>query len=271
MTTFGFIGTGHLGSMLVDSFVRRGAIRSEDIWVSNRSPWKARRLAEELGVQAADNLEVAKRSDVIFLGVRPFDLEGVIDEIGELLTPDKLIVSVAVDFTLSRMQELCSARTARAVPSIASGKGLGVTLLVLGGGASEDDRSLLLRLFGSIGWPVEVAEEQLEVLSDLASCGPAYIAAILREFALEASRRGVQVEGDLAEELIKKTLIGTASLLEDRSFDDLIAIVATKGGITEEGVKVIEKRSPEMFRQLFSATSAKHRLVKERMDDLDDR
>ena len=267
MTTFGFIGIGHLGSMLVDSFVRRGAIRSEEIWVSNRSQEKVQKLAEELGVRAADNLEVAKRSDVIYLCVRPVDLEGVIAEIGELLTPDKLIVSVAVDFSLRRMQELCSARTARAVPSVASDKGLGVTLLVLGNDASEDDRSLLFNLFRAIGWPVQVAEEQLEVLSDLTSSGPAYIAAILGEFALEATRRGSMVQHDLAEELIKKTLIGTAALLEDMSLDDLIAMVATSGGITEEGVRVIKSCSPEMFRQLSSATSARHRLVRERIGD----
>jgi len=267
MTIFGFIGTGHLGSMLVDSFVRRGAIKSGELWVSNRSQEKAQKLAEELGVQAADNLVVAKRSDVLFLCVRPLDLEGVIAEIAELLTPDKLIVSVAVDFSLRRMQELCHARTARAVPSIASGKGLGVTLLVLGNNASEDDRSLLLDLFRSIGWPVEVAEEQLEVLSDLTSSGPAYIAAILEEFALEACRRGPMVEMDMAEELIKKTLIGTAALLEDTSLNDLIVMVATRGGITEEGVRVIKDRSPEMFHQLALATSARHQLVRARIGD----
>jgi pyrroline-5-carboxylate reductase len=198
------------------------------------------------------------------------DLKGVIAETSELLTPDKLIVSVAVDFSLRQLENLCRARAARAIPSVASGKGLGVTLLVLGSDASEDDRSQLFRLFGSIGWPVEVAEEQLEVLSDLTSSGPAYISAILREFALEASMRDGKVDRDLAEQLIKKALIGTASLLEDKSFDDLIAMVATRGGITEEGAKVIEALSPEMFRQLFSATSAKHRLVKDRIGDLEE-
>ena len=271
MTTYGLIGTGHLGSMLAEEFVRMDAIKRDELWVSNRRPRKAQELAEELGVRAADNLEVAEKADVLFLCVRPIDLNGVIAKLYDLLTPDKLIVSVAVDFSLQQLQNLCHARAARAVPSIASGKGMGVTLLVLGNNASEDDRSLLLRLFESIGWPVEVEEEQLEVLADLTSSGPAYISAIFRAFALEASMRGVKVDRDLAEQLIKKSLIGTASLLEDMSFEDLIAMVATKGGITEEGVKVIKAGSPEMFRQLFSATSARHRLVKERIKDLDDR
>ncbi|MEI2762404.1 pyrroline-5-carboxylate reductase family protein [Methanothrix soehngenii] len=144
MTSYGIIGTGHLGSMLAEEFVRRGAISREELWVSNRSQEKAQRLARKLGVRAADNLKVAERSDVLFLCVRPVDLKGVIAETSELLTPEKLIVSVAVDFSLRQLENLCRARAARAIPSVASGKGLGVTLLVLGSDASEDDRSLAL-------------------------------------------------------------------------------------------------------------------------------
>jgi len=125
MTSYGIIGTGHLGSMLAEEFVRRGAISREELWVSNRSQEKAQRLARKLGVRAADNLKVAERSDVLFLCVRPVDLKGVIAETSELLTPDKLIVSVAVDFSLRQLESLCRARAARAIPSVASGKGLG--------------------------------------------------------------------------------------------------------------------------------------------------
>lgn len=265
MTTFGFIGTGHLGSILAEKFIQTGAMRREEIWISNHSPNKAFKLAEKLKVQTADNLAVAENSDVLFLCVRPLHIKGVIAELHELLTADKLIVSVAADFTLGEMKDLCRARIARAIPSIASDKGLGVTLIVLEEDAREMDRSLLFSLFGSIGWPVEAAEEQLEVLSDLTSSGPGYIAAILREFVQEATMRGV--DRCLAEELIRKTLSGTAALMEDKSFDDLIAMVATRGGITEEGVRVIKDQSPELFRQLFAATSARHQLVKEKIND----
>ena len=49
MTDFGIIGTGHLGSMLAEAFVCRGAIENEKLWVSNRSQKKALRLAGSWG------------------------------------------------------------------------------------------------------------------------------------------------------------------------------------------------------------------------------
>jgi pyrroline-5-carboxylate reductase len=265
MTTFGFIGTGHLGSMLVRKFVETGAIKAQEIYVSNRNPEKARQLAIETGARAGDNREVAQRSDVVFICVRPLDIKGLLDELQELLTPEKLIVSVAVDFSLKHLQDLCRARVARAVPSIACEKQSGVTLLALGDSTTALDRSLLFSIFGAIGDPVAVAEDHFELLADLTSCGPGYIAAILREFSLAASWKGIP--RDLAEELVKKTLLGTALLLEDRGFEELISCVATKGGITEAGVRVIHAEAPNMFGQLFQATRAKHDLVKKRIED----
>ncbi len=265
MTKVGFIGTGHLGSMLVHKFVETGAIKAEDIRVSNRSPEKAEQLAKQTGVLTGDNREVAQNSNVIFLCVRPLDIKGLLNEIRELLTPEKLIVSVAVDFSLRQLQDLCRARAARAIPSIACENRNGVTLIALGDSATPLDRSLLFSMFGAIGDPVAVEEDHFEVLTDITSCGPGYIAALMREFALAASWRGIS--RDLTEELIKKTMLGTASLLEEMSFEDLISCVATKGGITEEGVRVIDAEAPDMFCQLFQATRAKHELVKRLVED----
>ena len=52
MTTIGFIGTGHMGSILVRKLIETGAIKAEEIYVSNRTPEKAEQLARELGVRA---------------------------------------------------------------------------------------------------------------------------------------------------------------------------------------------------------------------------
>ena len=265
MTTIGFIGTGHLGSILVRKFVEAGAIKAEDVYVSNRAPEKAGQLERDVGVRAGDNREVALSSDVIFLCVRPLDIKGVLNELRELLTPEKLIVSVAADFSLRHLQDLCRARVARVIPSITCENQLGVTLIALGDNATSIDRSLLLSIFGAIGEPIVVAEDHFEVLADLTSCGPGYISALLRDFALAASWKGIPK--DLAEELLKKTIIGTARLLEDEGFGELISCVATIGGITEEGVRVIHAEAPEMFCQLFQATRAKHELVKKLIED----
>jgi competence protein ComER len=260
MTTYGFIGTGHLGSMLVRKFVETKAIEAEDIVASNRTPEKAVLLANSLEIRASTNRVVAELSDVIFICVRPLEVKDVLAELQQLLTPDILMISVAGDVSLKHLQSACAARVARAFPSMTSERLKGVTLLAFGHNITSLDRTSLFR---AIGDTAEVDESQFEVLAELSSCSPGYIAAIMREFVLAAERRGIPPEQ--AERLAKQTLLGTALLLEDKSFQGLISSVATKGGITEAGVSVIQAQAPGMFDELFSATQGRHSQVKKRV------
>jgi pyrroline-5-carboxylate reductase len=264
MTTFGFIGTGHLGSMLIKKLVETEAIEAEEILASNRTQEKVERLAEATGIRSVSNRVVAELSDVIFICVRPLEVRDVLSELAYLLNSQKLVISVAADVSLEKLQSLCPARLARAFPSMASEKLQGVTLLAFGDNTTVEDRRLIADLFHAIGQAVEVEEKDFAVLADLTSSAPGYFAALMREFVLAAERR--EINSELAERLVKQTLLGTAFLLEEESFAGLIESVATKGGITEAGVKVIQREAPGMFDQLFQATEARHELVLKKIE-----
>jgi competence protein ComER len=264
VTTFGFIGTGHLGSMLVKKFVETGAIEAEDILASNRTPEKVQRLAEATGIRPASSRVVVELSDVIFICVRPLEVRDVLSELAYMLDFQKLVVSVAADVSLENMRALCHARLARAFPSMASEVLQGATLLAFGDNATREDRRLITGLFRSIGKAEEVAEKDFGTLADLTSSAPGYFTALMREFVLAAERREISLE--LAERLVKQTLLGTAMLLEEESFAGLIKSVATRGGITEAGVKVIQREAPGMFDQLFQATETRHEQVKKKVE-----
>jgi len=127
----------------------------------------------------------------------------------------------------------------------------GVTLLAFGDNATANDKDFIKLLFCAIGDAVEVDEKEFGILGDL-------------KFALAANRWGISQ--DLAERLIKQTLAGTAQLLEEEGFQHLACRVATKGGITEAGEKVIRQEASGMFDLLFQDTQAKHDQVKRRLD-----
>jgi pyrroline-5-carboxylate reductase len=260
MTSFGFIGTGHIGSMLVRKFVETGAIDAEEIIASNRTPEKAERLAKATGIRIETNRVIVELSEIIIICVRPLDVRDVLSEVQHLLTPEKLLVSVAGDVSLKNLRMLCSSRVARAFPSMTSERLKGVTLLAFGDNADVPDKRLIADLFRSIGDVAVVDEDDFWTLADLTSCAPGYFAAIMREFALAAQRREIPL--DLAERLVKQTMLGTAELLTESSFQGLISSVATRGGITEAGVKVIQRDAPAMFDQLFQETHARHEHVK---------
>jgi pyrroline-5-carboxylate reductase len=264
MTTYGFIGIGHLGSMLVRKFVETGAIEAEDILASNRTYEKVERLAEATGIRPASNRVVAELSDLIFLCVRPLEVRDVMNELGYLLTPEKLLVSVAGDVSIKTLRIQCQSRVVRAFPSMTSERLKGVTLLAYGDNATVIDMKITTSLFNAIGDSINVSEKDFGILADLTSCAPGYFAALMNEFVLAAKRKAIPVE--LAERLVKQTMMGTAMLLEEESFQGLIKSVATIGGITEAGMKVIQSDAPGMFDRLFMATEERHDWVKRKLD-----
>ena len=224
MTHYGFIGTGSMGSMLVQKFIESGKILSSDITVSSKTGRSVLALAEKTGVHfAVSNRDVTKDADLLFLCIKPLKVFQVIEEIHDLMDRDILLILIAGSVTI-------------------------------------------LTLFNAIGTAVETDENNCELYSDLTSCAPAFMAAMMKEFASTAVRTD-SIDPGIAEFLVKETMIGTVKILTEgnMSFDDVIDRVATKGGITEEGVKVLYAELPEVFDELLRVTKAKHQLVKDKV------
>ena len=269
MTRYGFIGTGSMGSMLVRKFTGTGILAPADIAASSKSGISSRALAEKTGITAApSNPAAAAGAGVLFLCVKPDGVRGVLEEVRPVLVPGTLIVSIAGGVTLADLEAWAGPahRYVRVIPSIAAEQEAGVSLVAWGRGVTPGDRALILRLFNAIGTAVETDEDNFGLYIDLTSCAPAFIAVMMREFAAAAVRTG-GIEPAMAEFLVRKTLAGTAKVLDDdrTGFDTVVTRVATKGGITREGVNVLEARMPAVYDEVLRATKEKRRVVAERL------
>ena len=267
MTRYGFIGTGSMGSMLVRKFTGTGILAPADIAASSKSGISSRALAEKTGITAApSNPAAAQGAGVLFLCVKPDEVRGVLEEVRPVLLPGTLIVSIAGGVTLADLEAWAGPdhRYVRVIPSIAAEQEAGVSLVAWGRGVTSGDRALILRLFNAIGTAVETDEGNFGLYIDLTSCAPAFIAVMMREFAAAAVRTG-GIDPAMAEFLVKKTLAGTALVLDDdrTGFDTVVTRVATKGGITREGVNVLEARLPAVYNEVLRATKEKRRVVAE--------
>jgi pyrroline-5-carboxylate reductase len=269
MTRYGFIGTGSMGSMLVRKFTGNRLIVPADIAASSKTGISARALADMTGITAApSNTAVAAGAGVLFICVKPAIVRSVLEEIRPVLGKEILIVSIAGGVTLADLKEWAGPdhRYVRVIPSVAAEQESGISLVAWGRGTMPEDKALILSLFNAIGIAVETDEGNFDLYADLTSCAPAFIAVMMREFAKSSVRTGA-IEPVLAEYLVRKTLAGTTRILDDdgTGFDTVIARVATKGGITEEGVKVLEARLPAVFDEVLRATKEKRRVVAEQL------
>lgn len=279
MKTVGIIGTGHIGSLLAKKLIETAVVGPRELCAANRSPEKLNKLAGELGITPCkDNIGVAEASDIIFVCVRPAEAKAVIAEIKPALTPQKLIISTVSDVKLADLKAWSGIDCVRIIPSVTSEYDRGVMVISFPDGIGDAVKESVMRLFEGFSTPYVTAEENISALSDLTSSSPAIIAAVIQEFAKAAAEKSKgRIPLSDAEELIRETLFGTAVLLDKLSqrsslqsgntadarspFDVLIESVATKGGITAEGVVAVRETAPELYEKVLTNMQNKHKKV----------
>jgi pyrroline-5-carboxylate reductase len=262
-----FIGYGSMGRMLAEGFLRRGTLVPGDLAVANRSPGKLGALAgfHPPIFATPDNREAARGASLVFLCVKPMDARAALESIrNELDAADCHVISIAACVTLGMLDRIRPGRYTKAIPSLASEAGSGVTLLCHGPGVRPEEAATAENLFAALGTVKRIQESDFEAAADLTSCAPGLLAAMFRQFVL-AGLRHSRIDPADAEEMVMRTVYGTAKLMLEGKlgFQEVIDRVATKGGITEEGVKVLEAGLPPVFDGVFAATLAKHEKIKE--------
>lgn len=265
MKKIGFIGYGNMGKVIINGFLFSGALKPEEVILSTRTTHKLSNLHEkypEIEI-ARNNCRTASESDLLFLFVGTKDVKNVLDEIKKYTSENTHVVYIAAALTMENVEKIFRGKISKAVPSITSEVREGVTLICHNRYVTKQEAGYINDLFNSIGPVKTIEEEDFEVGTVLTSCSPAFIAKIFVEFAKKATlNSGFSIEE--SEEMLIRTLSGISKLLsrEENGFENLMSSVATKGGITEEGLKVLDEELPELFEKLFEKTIEKHEIIK---------
>ena len=124
--SLGFIGTGTITAAMVAG-LRASRLVDSPVLLSPRNDETARRLAAGFPLVniAVDNQDVADRSDVLILAVRPQQAEAVIKELG--LRPDLTVISLIAGLdhrTLARWTGVSTVCRAIPLPFIAKTRGM---------------------------------------------------------------------------------------------------------------------------------------------------
>ncbi|MWV45331.1 late competence protein ComER [Paenibacillus sp. HJL G12] len=257
----GFIGTGSMGSMLLDAFITSGALKPQQIFASNRTAEKAELLAQRhpgLNV-CSSNVENVKNSDILFLCVKPLQYKVLIDEIGDEVHPDQILVSITSPVQIHHLESALTCKIAKIIPSITHLTLSGASLCMYGSRITAEDRLLLEKLVGSFSRPLEIQESHVRITSDFSSCGPAFISFFLDQW-IEAAVEKTGISRDHCTALASEMLLGTGKLLTEGGFkpQELQERVAVPGGITAEALSLLKHSLDGVFHQLISTTHAKY-------------
>ena len=262
----GIIGYGSMGKMLLEKFSDAG-YAPENLYVFNRTESKLAGIGKTVTV-CHSQTELAACCDIIFLCVPPSAIKAVLEGIRTEVKESSLLVSLNGSVTFAQMKKIVKHKMAKVIPSVTAEIGKSQTLVCYNEQAEDTDRKALEQLLCSIGNVIELPEREIGMGSELVSCMPGFIASVF-DVICQAAGKHTEIPYDQVIRMVLNTMCATGELMLEKqmSFEKVVARVATKGGITEEGTKVIYEQFPETADKLFEKTLAKRKLTAERAEE----
>ncbi len=240
----GFIGAGRMAESLIKGIIRAKLAPCGNVYASDPSADR-RRIASDLigGNVFPDNCKILEACDIVVLAVKPNILQRVADEIAPHILKKHLLISIAPGKTLRWLEkQLGTGRLIRSMPNTPAIVNRGATAFCRGPDGSEEDAALAGELFSAVGLCLEVPEEMMDAVTGLSGSGPAY--AFMAIQALSDGGVNMGLNRADATQLAAQTMLGAAGLVLSTGEhpEKLKDAVATPGGTTIEGIRILESR-----------------------------
>jgi pyrroline-5-carboxylate reductase len=239
-----FLGGGKMGEALISGLIRSGGRSVDEIMVTCRREERSRELAGKYGVAATlDNAEASRWAEVLVLMCKPQDMEVMLSQIREHVTPRHLVVSFAAGIRTSFAEkhlpdEVPVVRVMSNVPVMVDEA---MSVITAGRHATDDHLQVAEELLGYVGKVLRLKETHLDAVTATSGSGPAYF-FLLAEAMIEACIL-LGLSRDVATDLIIQTMLGSAKMLRDTGKHpvELREMVTSPGGTTIAAIRHLEE------------------------------
>jgi len=238
------LGAGKMGSILLQALLKEGLISPATTTATVAHAERARAVAKKFDIKVGtDNLEAARKADIIFVCVKPPVVVDVMKQIRPVVTAKQMIVSVAASVPTHLIEGALKPKVpvVRAMPNTPCVVEAGMTALCKGKFATQEHVDLACSLFNIFGRTVVVDEKHMDAVTGLSASGPAYIYIILESLAEAGVKVGLP--RDIATLLAAQTALGAAKVVLDTGDHpaQLKDAVTTPAGCTIDGILELEE------------------------------
>jgi pyrroline-5-carboxylate reductase len=259
------IGAGMMGSAIIKSLLKggyQGQITAADI--------QSERLKEleKLGVKTStNNKKVVTNSNIIFIIVKPGDVEKVLKGIAKEIK-DKLLISAAAAVPLKFLRKNApDARIVRIMPNLGALVQAAYTAYCCEGNVTAQDKEKVKTLLNMMGICNEIDEKYMDAITAVSGSGPGYLSIIIE--ALTYAGLKVGLPRDIALASAAQTVMGTGKLIIDLHEEPskVKDMTTTPGGTTIEAIYQIEQSQirPALIRAIEEATK-KSQAIREKLN-----
>ena len=237
------IGGGNLGTAIAEGLIISGEVLASNLYVTRRRAGLLSSL-KDIGINVgSDNQEAVKKSDIVILAVKPYQLIEILKGLTPQLTSGKIVISLVAGIDLNELSLITGKDVPlfRAMPNTAIALQESMTLISTNG-SGEEHKQLVVDLFNKMGKTAIIPDELMAAATVLAACGIAYALRYIRA----AMQGGVEIGfgAELAQFITAQTVLGAAKLvLETGNHPEKeIDKVTTPRGVTITGLNEMENK-----------------------------
>ncbi len=240
---FGVVGAGFMSTAIIKGAISSGKLCANQIIASDINDSSLEKL-NLLGVSTTkDNLELANNCEYLLFAVKPQNLSDVLFSIKDCSC--EKFISIMAGIKRERIkQEFPNSKVARCMPNTPCSVGNGAVGIDLTDYTEQSDIYFISSLFSSFAEVVMLSEDKINAVTGVSGSSPAYFYLFLQGVIEAGVANGLSYED--AKKLATNTMIGAGKMVKqnsDKSLDELINAVCSKGGTTIEAVKVYRENN----------------------------
>jgi pyrroline-5-carboxylate reductase len=241
--TIGFVGSGNMAEAIVKGILSAGVYQPDNVITSDIRPERLEYFREHYRVGTMpSNTELASKSDVVVLGVKPQNMTETLESIKGAIKEEALVISIAAGIKVADIVAvLGDVPIVRVMPNTPALIGQGASALF----ANQEAAALIgkaMAIFAAVGKAVVVEDEDLiDAVTALSGSGPAYYFFLMEAMIKAGTTLGLPEA--VATALVLQTAKGAGLLAveADKSGEspaELRRKVTSPGGTTEAAIKV---------------------------------
>lgn len=241
----GFIGCGNMAKAMLGGILKKNLMRKDEILASTSRAESLEKIKEAYGIHTTlDNREVAEKSEILILAVKPQYYENIIKEIRDAVKPGQIIVSIAPGKSLAWLEEQFGkpCKLVRCMPNTPALVGEGITGVCRNDCVTEEELAWVCEILKSCGAVEVLAENLMDVVVSVSGSSPAYVFLFIEAMADAAVADGMPRAQ--AYKFASQAILGSAKMVLEtgKHPGELKDMVCSPAGTTIEAVRVLEEK-----------------------------
>ncbi len=242
--TIGFIGSGNMGSAMIGGILAAGLAPAKQVIVADLNKEKLAEMKNLYGITTTtEGREVAQAADYLILAVKPNVYAPVINSIKDLLTDDKVVISIAAGQSLAAIAAMAGDRVkvVRTMPNTPALVEAGMAALCPNDKVSEEELGNVKAIFESFGKAEVVPEYLIDGVIGISGSSPAYVFLFIEALADAGVLAGLPRAQ--AMRFAAQAVYGSAKMVLEtgKHPGELKDMVCSPGGTTIEAVATLEE------------------------------